>query len=31
MLDNNARALFYGANCRLCASQFWVVNRKNGI
>jgi hypothetical protein len=31
MLDINARSLFYGANCQLCVTTTWVVQRKNGI
>lgn len=31
MLDTNAGALFYGANCQLCTHTSWVVQKKNGI
>ena len=31
MLDATAGTLFYGANCQLCVSPSWVVQRKNGI
>jgi hypothetical protein len=31
MLDNAASTLFFGANCQLCVTPAWVVNRKNGI
>ena len=31
MLDVTAGTLFYGANCQLCVTPTWVVQRKNGI
>lgn len=31
MLDSSAGTLFYGANCQLCSSPLWTVQRKNGI
>ncbi|NOT09854.1 MAG: hypothetical protein HOP28_16800 [Gemmatimonadales bacterium] len=31
MLDNSAGGVFTGANCALCTTSVWVVQRKNGL
>jgi hypothetical protein len=31
MLDVVARTVHYGANCQLCQTPVWVIQKKNGL